>query len=598
MGHRVDGFAPIGDYAVVSDGRTTALIAADGAVDWWSAPTVDAPPLAAAILDPQLGGTVTLAPEGEYRTSRRYLPGSSVLETTYQTGTGSVRVVDSLNAGVNGPLPWTELARRVEGVEGEVPMRWTIALGRRFSAAEPWAQPMEDYLLVHTDRQDVAVVADNLGSAVIDGTVVSAAFTLRPGEQGLLALTAVDRLPLQIPRASAVSDRLDETMRYHRRWRQRIHYDGPAEDAVLRSAAVLRQLTSQNTGAQAAAATTSLPEKIGGRRNYDYRFAWVRDASFAVDALADLALVEEVHAVLTWLLRALENTAPEVHVFYTLDGRPAPDRMEEVPFLRGYRDSRPVHVGNSAAHQLQLGVYGDLIDAVHRAAEIGYRLDARTAQLLSMVADRACDLWRLPDAGIWELDENRHYTISKIGCWVALDRMVGLAEDGQVASLSLSRWRIERQRIRDWIEEHCWSRTKQSLTFYAGTDDLDAAVLLAARTGFWDGDDPRLATTVDAVREELGAGGPLLYRYTGQRDQEGAFVACSFWLVEALAHIGRVKEAEEVLDGMLEYCNDLGLLSEEVDPGTGELLGNFPQALSHLSLIGAASALHEARRPG
>jgi GH15 family glucan-1,4-alpha-glucosidase len=272
--------------------------------------------------------------------------------------------------------------------------------------------------------------------------------------------------------------------------------------------------------------------------------------------------------------------------------------MEEVPFLRGYRDSRPVHVGNSAAHQLQLGVYGDLIDAVHRAAEIGYRLDARTAQLLSMVADRACDLWRLPDAGIWELDENRHYTISKIGCWVALDRMVGLAEDGQVASLSLSRWRIERQRIRDWIEEHCWSRTKQSLTFYAGTDDLDAAVLLAARTGFWDGDDPRLATTVDAVREELGAGGPLLYRYTGQRDQEGAFVACSFWLVEALAHIGRVKEAEEVLDGMLEYCNDLGLLSEEVDPDTGELLGNFPQALSHLSLIGAASALHEARRRG
>jgi GH15 family glucan-1,4-alpha-glucosidase len=477
-------------------------------------------------------------------------------------------------------------------------MRWSVALGRRFSAAEPWLQRHDDFVLVHTDRQDVAVVTDNLGAAVLDGSVVSATVALRAGDQGLLALTAVDRLPLQIPRASAVSDRLDETLRYHRRWRARIHYDGPAEDAVLRSAAVLRLLTSQVTGAQAAAATTSLPEKIGGKRNYDYRFAWVRDASFAVDALADLALVEEVHSVLTWLLQALERTAPEVHVFYTLGGEPASAAMHEVPFLRGYRNSRPVHVGNDAAEQLQLGVFGDLIDAVHRAAEIGYRLDARTAELLSMVADRACDLWRLPDAGIWELGDRQHYTISKIGCWVALDRMVHLAEDGQVASLSLPRWRIERDRIRGWIEDHCWSRSKRSLTFYAGTDDLDAAVLLAARTGFWDGDDPRLATTVDAVREELGAGGPLLYRYTGQRDHEGAFVACSFWLVEALAHLGRLKEAEEVLDGMLDHCNDLGLLSEEIDPGTGELLGNFPQALSHLSLIGAATALGEARRRG
>ena len=598
MVQRTDGFAPIGDYAVIGDGRTMALVAADGAVDWWAAPTVDAPPLAAAILDPEKGGTITLAPEGDYRASRRYLPDTSVLETTYETDSGSVRVLDSLNAGVNGPLPWTELARRVEGLQGEVPMRWTIALGRRMTAAMPWLQRHDDFFLVHTDRQDVAVVADDLGDPVIDGPELTASFTVRTGDRGLLALSAVDRLPLQIPRASAVSDRLDETIHYHRRWRGRIHYDGPAEEAVLRSAAVLRQLTSQTTGAQAAAATTSLPEKIGGSRNFDYRFAWVRDASFAVDALADLALVEEVHAILTWLLKALSHTAPEVHVFYTLDGRPAGDQMEKVPFLRGYRDSQPVHVGNSAASQLQLGAYGDLIDAVHRAAEIGYRLDARTAEMLSGVADRACDLWRLPDAGIWELGDIQHYPISKIGCWVALDRMIGLAEDGQVASLSLPRWRIERERIREWIEQHCWSRTKQSLTFYAGTDDLDAAVLLAARTGFWDGDDPRLATTVEAIREELGAGGPLLYRYTGQQDKEGAFVACSFWLVEALAHLGRVKEADEVLDGMLEHCNDLGLLSEEIDPETGELLGNFPQALSHLALIGAATALAEARRSG
>jgi GH15 family glucan-1,4-alpha-glucosidase len=421
---------------------------------------------------------------------------------------------------------------------------------------------------------------------------------VRSGDHGLLALTAVDREPLQIPRPDAVSDRLDETIHYHRRWRSRIHYDGPAAEAVLRSAAVLRQLTSQKTGAQAAASTTSLPEKIGGSRNFDYRFAWVRDASFAVDALAGLALVEEVHSVLTWLLEALHRTAPDVHVFYTLDGQPASSEMSEVSFLRGYRDSRPVQEGNSAASQRQLGAYGDLIDAVHRATEIGYRLDARTADLLAGTTDRACDLWRLPDAGIWELGDYEHYTISKIGCWVALDRMIGLAEDDQVASLSLPRWRTERDRIREWIEENCWSRTKQSLTFYAGTDELDAAVLLAARTGFWKGDDPRLSTTIDAVREELSAGGPLMYRYSGQRGKEGAFVACSFWVVEALAYAGRVDEAAEMLDGMLGYCSDLGLLSEELDPETGELLGNFPQALSHLALIGAATAVDRARRSG
>lgn len=592
---RAEKFAPINDYAVIGNGRTVALIARNGAVGWWAAPTVDAPPLCAAILDPELGGTITVEPAVDYEVSRRYLPDSSVLETTFQTEGGRLRLTDSINKGVNGPLPWTEFARRIEVDNGEVPVRWAVRLERRFTAARPWIRRHEGFALVHLDQQDVCVVTDGLGEGEIGDGVLSGEFTVRPGERCLLALTAVRGVPLQIPRPDAVHDRLDSTVDEHRRWRQRIHYDGVAADAVLRSAAALRLLTSTVSGAQAAAATTSLPERIGGKRNFDYRFAWVRDASFAADAMARLGLIEEVHSVLGWLLDAVSRTAPDVHVFYTLDGEPAPAEMGEVSFLRGYRDSQPVHVGNSAATQMQLGAFGDLLDAVWRATEVGFRLDAETAGRLDAIAQRISDLWRYEDAGIWELGSYEHYTISKIGCWVAMDRMVKLAEDGQIASLALDRYRLECDRIRAWIDDNCWSEVKQSYTMHPGTDDLDASVLLAARTGFLAGDDPRLTGTIDAIRTELSAGGPLLYRYTGMWEKEGAFVACTFWLVEALTRNGRVDEAAAVLDQMLERTNDVGLLSEEIDPNTGELLGNFPQALSHLALIGAASAVNDAR---
>jgi GH15 family glucan-1,4-alpha-glucosidase len=289
------------------------------------------------------------------------------------------------------------------------------------------------------------------------------------------------------------------------------------------------------------------------------------------------------------MLSAISGTAPDIRPFYDVRGR-APGGQGRIG-LRGYRDSRPVHRGNQAGTQDQWGNYGDLLESVWLAVSRGdVVLDMGTARMLEEMADRVCDLWARPDSGIWELGERRHYTISKMACWVTLDRMVRLAELGQLSVRDTRRWQAEAAAIRDWVDERCWSRAKRSYTFYAGTEDLDASVLLAARTGFLAPDDPRLGQTIDAIRREL-ADGALVYRYTGARSAEGAFLACSFWLVDAMARSGRADEAREVWKGVVAHASDLGLLSEEIDPASGELRGNLPQALSHLALVTAAYQL-------
>lgn len=296
------------------------------------------------------------------------------------------------------------------------------------------------------------------------------------------------------------------------------------------------------------------------------------------------------------MLRAVAAHAPAIRVFYSVGGEPLPAEMHQVGEMAGYRGSTPVHFGNAAASQLQLGAYGDLFSAVGKFAERGGRLDAGTSEMLGHMADHTCSVWQAKDAGLWELGDPQRYTSSKIGSWTALHWAVRLAEQGQLSGLTVERWRMERDAIRAWTDRHCWSATKQSYTFYAGTEDLDAATLLVARTGFCAGDDPHLHTTIDAIRRELTADGPLLYRYTGMRGEEGAFLACTGWLVEALVHAGRAQEARTVFEGLVERTNDVGLLSEEMDPVSGELLGNMPQALTHLAVINAATTLSSALR--
>jgi GH15 family glucan-1,4-alpha-glucosidase len=583
------GYASIESYAAIGDGRTVALVSTDGRIDWWPVSALDAAPTFAALLDADRGGYIELAPVSSYRSNRRYLPDTNVLETTFTTTTGAVRVVDCLPLGRSGRLAWSELARLVEPLNGVVEMRWTIAPGTQLGSAEPWVAVRRDATVIRVGDDQLVLRHFGVGDAVSDGHRVSGSFTAAPGMPGLLAVVGSSDAPVFLADRDEIESHFPITEQRWREWCEAISYDGTWRDAVRRSALALRLLQYVPTGAVAAAATTSLPEQVGGEKNWDYRFMWVRDCAFTIDAFLSLHLYDEAQAAVQWMLGALRRTEPDLHVFYRLDGS-APGATEHVPEVPGYRGSRPVRVGNGAARQVQLGTFGDLFDMIWQYVDAGHCLDPNTARLLAGIADRCCDKWRYEDAGIWELPTKRHYTVSKIGCWTALDRAVRLHQEGQLVSDHVERWEAERDLIRGWVEQHCWSDRKSTYTAYAGSDDLDAATLLMARTGFDLGE--RLAGTVDAVRKEL-SDGVLVRRYSGA-DDDGGFIACTFWLVHALVLLGDLDAATELMDAAVALSNDVGLLAEQIDPATGAMLGNFPQGLSHLALINAACAYTKA----
>lgn len=591
---RQEGFAPIAEYAAVGDGRTVALVCSDGAIDWWPLPTIDSPPAFAALLDPQRGGQVTLAPSEPFASTRRYVEGTNVLETTFTTSSGSVKVTDSTNVSATGILPWGELVRVVEGIEGEVEVRWEVAPGDRFGSARPWAATDRGGMpVIRLGDQTLGLVCTDVGEPDVEPHRVTGGFTTAPGSSHSLGIVTTDAEPLYFPSAKYIVRRQSETVEWWKAWDRRIHYQGPWRKEVCRSVLALKLLTYASTGAILAAPTTSLPEILGGPKNYDYRFAWVRDMAFAIGAMLRLGVEEEVHGSLSWLLSTVRRTAPDVHVFYTADGKVA-DTAADVA-VPGYRGSQPVQAGNKAEGQTQLESFGALFDPVCAYVEHGHHLDGQTANMIGACADRVCDIWMETDAGLWELTDRQHYTASKVGCWTALDRAVRMADAGEVASRQRDRWAAERDAIAAWVHDHCWSGTKGSYTFYAGTDDLDAATLLSARIAFDRGE--RMSSTIDALRSELGHG-PLLYRYSEMVGKEGAFLACSFWMVEALAVTGRLQEAITLMDECCGLANDVGLYSEEMDPDTHEMLGNFPQALTHLALVNAAAMIHEVSEDG
>jgi GH15 family glucan-1,4-alpha-glucosidase len=590
-GRDAHGYAPIADYAVLGDGRTVALVARDGSVDWWPVPAIDAPPIFAALLEPAGGGYFCLQPEGEATSERRYVRGTNVLQTTYSTGRGTAMVTDALNSGAAGRLPWTELVRQVECSAGEVALTWRMVPGDRFRQASPFVKAHHGVPVARVGDQMLAVVTDNAGVAEAGPDAVGGQVRLRSGQRALISLVATDNEPVYVPCPASVYDRLARTTASWKDWSSYLPPGGRWEHAVERSALALKTLLYEPSGAIAAAATTSLPERVGSDKNYDYRYAWVRDSSYTLDAFMSLGLHEEVHGAVSWILSALRMSRGRLHVFYTMDGR-VPDGEAEIG-VPGYQGSRPVRAGNSARGQTQLGVYGDFFDMMARYAAGGHVLDDNTSRLMSGLADECCSSWQQKDSGIWELPDLQHYTISKIGCWVALDRACRLAEAGQLPRRNIERWRHEAAAVRAWVDERCWSAGMGSYTFYAGSEKLDAAVLLAGRTGFAEGE--RLAGTIEAVVRHLSRG-PAVYRYSGMDEEENAFVACSFWLVSAMAHNGQVERACELMDGSVAMANDLGLFSEQVSPTTGELFGNIPQGLSHVALINAAHAVERAEQ--
>jgi GH15 family glucan-1,4-alpha-glucosidase len=589
---RIDGYAPIADYGAVGDGRTVALVAGDGTIDWLCLPDLDSPSVFGALLDSERGGCFALEPESVSQTVRRYLPGTNVLETTFTTATGVVRVTDAMTLPKAGLSPYRELARRIDGVTGDVPVRWRVEPRFGYTSATTRIERRAGVPIAMAGRDAIAVCSFGAGEATTSDGTIAGHFRARAGSSSLLVLSAANQEPLVLPARAEVEARLAATSSAWREWSDRREYRGPWKDAVLRSALALKLLVYAPSGAIAAAATTSLPEEIGADRNWDYRYSWPRDSAFTLEALLALGCAPEARAFFFWLLHASQLTHPRLQVLYRLDGRA--EAEEKTLPLAGYRGSRPARVGNGAAGQTQLDVYGEVFAAAARFADFSGGLDRDHGHRLAEIADHICRIWEEPDAGIWELrDEPRHFTQSKMMCAVALNRACELAERGLLPAKHLARWQHEQNRIREFVETRCYSHAKASYVRSAGEEELDASLLLAVLADYDVPTSPRLIGTVDAVRRELGRG-PLVYRWG---DEAGAFLTCSFWLADAYARQGRLEQAANLIDELVDLANDLGLYAEELQSETGEFLGNFPQGLTHLALINAAVSYARAREP-
>ncbi len=593
---RVAGYAPLRDYAVIGDGRTVGLVARDGAVDWLPWPDLHSPSVFAAVLDATRGGCVRLEPEVPYSVSRSYLPETNVLRTSFTTALGTVAVTDALTLSDHASLvPARELVRQVEGLSGAVPLGWRVEPRFGYGARTARLGSRAGVPVASWGGEAVAVSTWDAGEPRCEAGSIQGRMHLEAGSSAVIAVTYADQEPLVLPSREDCEARLHHTVRAWRRWAAGRTYPRLWRDAVMRSALALKLLVFAPSAALAAAGTTSLPERMHGPRNWDYRYCWIRDSAFTLDAFLQLDCVDEPVGFFWWMMHASQLTHPRLRVLYALDG--GAHTPEKTLPLHGYRGSAPVRVGNAAIDQVQLDTYGELMQTAWLYATGGHPLDRDVAGRLAEIADHVCRTWRQPDAGIWEVrSAPEQFTQSKMMCWVALDRALDLAERGLVPGRHAARWRRERDTIAEYVETRCFNPDLNSYVRAADGTDLDASLLLGVLHGYRPSDPGRFDGMIDAVQRLLRRG-PYVYRYVspdGLPHEDGAFLACSFWLAEALARRGRVAEAVPLMDRLVALANDVGLYSEEIVPETGEFLGNLPQGLSHLALVSAACAIAEA----
>ncbi len=597
---------PIADYALISDCRSAALVSRDGSVDWLCPGRFDRPAVFARLLDEDAGHW-SLRPAGEAEVSRRYLGGTMVLETTFRTETGTLVLLDAMAVGPDehghelGQGSPGVLLRRATCVDGTVDLTIEYQPRTEYGLVHPLMVQVGDAVLARGGA-DVLVlwctVAPELRRTTAVGVVRLAA-----GEVASFALQQVasaDALP-EPWSEQAMEERMEATIRGWRTWSD-IHqgYEGPWRELVHHSGRVLQALTYQPTGAIVAAPTTSLPEAVGAGRNWDYRYTWVRDASLTLEALWVAACPDEAHRFFAWMAAAAAARVHEtdLQIMFGVGGEH--DLTErELPHLSGWRDSRPVRVGNGAWNQRQLDVYGELLSAAHRLRDQLGALDQATKDFLVEVADTAAERWQETDQGIWEVrGEPRHFLYSKLMCWVALDCAIELADD-LGARDHVAGWGQVRRQIRQAIETQGWSASEGAFTQSFGSEALDASALMLPITGFLPGTDARVRSTIDAIDARLTDDRGLVYRYRshdGLEGEEGTFLICTFWLAQALAEAGELDRARQKFEQAIAYANDVGLLAEEVDPESGELLGNYPQAFSHIGLVNAAWAISQAEQ--
>jgi GH15 family glucan-1,4-alpha-glucosidase len=553
---------------------------------------MDSPPLFDRLLDPDDGGFFQLTPDEPYEVTRAYRPDSNVLETIFRVAGGTAKLTESLNSGNAGRLPWCELARRLEGIDGTVRFMLEMRPGARARTTNPYHSDIGPHKVFHVQRLLGLVIHDPAYHCQWSDQGVTGHVQLKAGQRATIALVVGEDEPLVAPSVAEIDGRIDLTDREWRSWAQNVTFDGSGRSAFVRSALALKLLLYSPSGAIAAAATTSLPERIGGEKNFDYRYAWVRDAGYTIQAFLAAKLEAEAKAAFTWLIRQLKRHGCKV--VFTLDGETVP--QVEQKNISGYRNSSPVVTGNLAGEQHQHGIFGDIFETAHCFVSKGNVLDSASAEVLSRIADQCADVWRVADSGIWELKQLEHYTMSKISCWQALARAVELADQGQLPTTCRDRWLRERDRVKDWIETNCWSDDLQAFVMYPGSDKLDASLALAVRFGF-DGRE-RLKLTLEAIDRELGAG-DFHYRYTGMNEEEGCFLACSFWMAEAVARLGDIEGAQARLTRLADQLDHgCGVLSEMIDPDSGAFLGNTPQGLSHLAHIMAMATINDYLKEG
>jgi GH15 family glucan-1,4-alpha-glucosidase len=586
---------PIEDYALIGDTATAALVGCDGSVDWLCLPRFDSPACFAALVGDEDNGRWLLGPEGEHTQTRRYVGDSAVLETTYTTATGRVKVIDVMPTADQR----ADLVRRVVGLSGTVSMQHEWVVRPFYGKVMPWVSRHD------VDGTEVITAVAGPDKLVLRGSRLPEPragrhcdrFDVSEGEELTFATTWIPS-HLDIPEFLEFDDRIEATITRSERWAERCSYDGPYREAVVRSLLTLRLMTHEDTGGIVAAPTTSLPEHFGGVRNWDYRFCWLRDASLTLEALLACGYRSEARLWRDWLLRAVAGSPRDLQIMYAVDGsRDLPER--ELTHLAGYEGSSPVRIGNGAVGQKQTDVLGEVMIALDMARDLCVPETRDTWALQRSLVEDLADHWDEPDHGLWEIrGPRRHFTHSRVMVWVAFDRAIRAAEGHDLPG-PIDRWRKLRDDVREEVLDRGFDPERNTFTQHYDTTEVDASLLVLPLVGFVDGDDPRMLGTIAAIEGDLMEDG-LLLRYRTESGVDGLpgdehpFVACSFWLVSAYAKAGRVDEAHALMCRLLDLLNDVGLASEEYDPLADRMAGNFPQAFSHLALVGAAVALAEA----
>ena len=584
--------ARIEDYALIGDCHSAALVSKEGSIDWLCWPRFDSSACFAALVGTPDNGRWRIAPaEAPVSIRRQYRPGTLILETIFETQDGSVALIDFMTAATGN----SSVVRIVEGRSGQVAMRLDLALRFDYGSAIPWVTQLRHGTGLRAIAGPYVVVLHSSVRLRGEKFTTVSDFTVAAGQRVSFAMThGMSHLAEpHVPEADAALDEIDAGWTA---WSSRCLYQGEWRDVVQRSLLTLKALTYYPTGGIVAAPTTSLPELLGGERNWDYRFCWLRDATFTLLALMHAGYREEAQSWGTWLRRTVAGTPSQVQTMYGLAG----ERwlMEwEVPWLAGYGGARPVRIGNAASTQLQLDVYGELMDALYQEMNLGLARPNASWEIQRALVTHLAKIWDKPDESIWEVrGGSRHFTFSKAMAWVAMDRAIRGAEQFNLPA-RLDQWRALRQRIHDLVCREGYSTEKQSFVQDYGSDELDASLLLLPLVGFLPPHDPRIKGTVAAIQRELTVDG-LVLRYRthenvdGLPPGEGLFLACSFWLADNLILQGRRREARALFERLIGLCNDVGLLAEEYDPRSKRQLGNFPQAFSHLALINTALNLH------